>query len=361
MKTKKEVVNVFVKIKEKSGGLEDLFSRDTGRRRVTECTDEEIQAIQKTDDLAKLKRYIQKYRLVEQVSQFRFAVDLKGNVYLIRVYLSPSQESKRYIKIPSFVSGIMNIGIDYQEPNQILVVEDYETTMLEHAYREMIISEDEKSWSTYQKEDTELVIEWNGREIQGELCNFCSLATVTRITVKNLNTSKIKEIHNLFTDCKNLRFVDISCFTFESIEDTRRMFNQCGELRRIKFNSIGQAPHLKTTIGMFSRCDKLEALDLSCFSGCTPDDMQDMFMQSGSNIKELDFSGWNTKYVKTLQRLFYGMGKLERLVITDFDVRYSIPLDKILEGVNEKVIIFTGENGQRIMLENHKRLKNKRR
>lgn len=76
MKTKKEVVNVFVKIKEKSGGLEDLFSRDTGRRRVTECTDEEIQAIQKTDDFAKLKRYIQKYRLVEQVSQFRFAVDL---------------------------------------------------------------------------------------------------------------------------------------------------------------------------------------------------------------------------------------------------------------------------------------------
>ncbi|MFW5482870.1 MAG: BspA family leucine-rich repeat surface protein [Prevotella sp.] len=139
----------------------------------------------------------------------------------------------------------------------------------------------------------------------------------TIIGIENLNTSEVKYMNSMFSECCSLTELDVSGFNTANVENMGGMFEGCSQLKTIDVSGFNTA-NVEGMYGMFEGCSQLETLDISGFNTANVDDMAGMF--SGcSQLETIDVSGFNTANVRHMDRMFEGCSQLKTIDVSGFN------------------------------------------
>ena len=140
------------------------------------------------------------------------------------------------------------------------------------------------------------------------------------ISVIACDTEKVRNMKNMFSDCENLKKLDIKNFNTENVKNMYGMFYNCSSLTEINLKNFNTEN--VTNMGfMYSNCSSLKEINLKNFNTENVTDMGGMFFGC-SSLKELNLKNFNTKNVTNMVNMFFGCS--------------SLPKDKINKILNEK-------------------------
>lgn len=212
--------------------------------------------------------------------------------------------------------------------------------------------------------------------------NCLALTTITDID--NLNTSKVKDMTEMFYSCAMISSLDLSSFDVTNLETIEMMFMLCLNLRDLKLPT-GQNK-CKNMLATFSHCNfttinlaefdtssvenmqalfcpyKGETLDLTNFDTSSVTNMFAMFSSSGApettNLKNiigintlntskvqnmndmfmgckftsLDLSNWDTSNVTEMENMFKDCTELTELNLKSFNVKKVSNMSSMFNG-----------------------------
>ena len=95
--------------------------------------------------------------------------------------------------------------------------------------------------------------------------------------LNNFNTINVSKMNGMFGNCKELLYLDLTNFDTSNVITMNCMFYGCNNLREIKginhFNTI----NVNDLYGIFTECKELKYLDLSSFDTSKVTQMEGMF------------------------------------------------------------------------------------
>lgn len=100
-----------------------------------------------------------------------------------------------------------------------------------------------------------------------------------------MDTSKVTNMSQMFSDCRSLKKLDLSSFDTNKVEDMSKMFSGCSDLKLLNITNFDTSK-VTNMNGMFSGCETLEELDLSSFDTTNVKSMNNMF-ESTESLKSL--------------------------------------------------------------------------
>ena len=133
--------------------------------------------------------------------------------------------------------------------------------------------------------------------------------------INKLDTSKVTNMSNMFSQCKTLETVDLSNFNTSNVTDMSYMFNYCEELSPLNLSSFNTSK-VTNMRNMFYRCRKLTELDVSSFNTSNVTDMGSMFYNLVI-LETLNLSNFNTNKVTRARDMFSDCQTLKTLIIPD--------------------------------------------
>ena len=129
--------------------------------------------------------------------------------------------------------------------------------------------------------------------------------------------SGVTDMNHMFSDCENLKTLDVSNFNTINVTDMGYMFNYCSSLKTLdvsNFNTINV-----TNMGyMFKSCSSLKNLDLSNFNTSNVTNMYNMFLLCRT-LTSLDLSNFNTINVSLMNYMFQGCNSLTTVKVINCD------------------------------------------
>ena len=132
---------------------------------------------------------------------------------------------------------------------------------------------------------------------------------------------------NMFSECKNLIYADLSKFNTTSVTSMSNMFYECTALTDLnlsKFDTIS----VTNMSYMFAYCMALTELDLSNFDTKKVTNMSFMFYACPS-LKELNLSNFYTTKVKNMSCMFAWCSSLKELNLSSFDTSSVTNMDSM--------------------------------
>ena len=147
------------------------------------------------------------------------------------------------------------------------------------------------------------------------LC-FTGLTTIDHLDY--LNTSEVKYMNLMFSQCTSLETLDLSSFNTEKVKNMYAMFDGATNLRSIKLPKgfIGSSvTNLKAT---FRGCESLTELDLSGSNAEKVTNISEMF-DGCSALSKLVLTDFKTEQVTTMESMFADCSKLETLDVSSFN------------------------------------------
>ena len=100
--------------------------------------------------------------------------------------------------------------------------------------------------------------------------------------IKGINkfiTNKVTNMCEIFSECNELEYLDLSNSNTENVMDMSGMFNGCHKLKEIKGINKFKTDKVTNMYAMFAKCCELEYLDLSSFNTENVTDMSFMFAE----------------------------------------------------------------------------------
>lgn len=148
------------------------------------------------------------------------------------------------------------------------------------------------------------------------LFDFCQ--NLTRVTFPDdLDTTNVKNMRSMFSDCKALEALDVSMFDTGNVEDFEGMFFGCEKLTHLDVSNF-DTRNAANMEYMFSCCKAMETLDLSGFDTSNVETMECMFSNCFS-LKSLNISSFNTAKVTNMRSMFSYCSSLEHIDVSSFD------------------------------------------
>lgn len=167
---------------------------------------------------------------------------------------------------------------------------------------------------------------------------FTEYAEVETISgLENLDMSKVTDMTDMFSNCYELKSIDLSSFDTRLVKNMRSMFSNCYKLQSITGLDKFDTSNVTDMSHMFGACKALTELDLSSFDTSNVGDMSFMFSICNA-LTRVDLSSFNTGKVTDMTGLFLECFSLESLT---FGAKFS------MANVNEKEWMFNkcGQNG----------------
>lgn len=188
---------------------------------------------------------------------------------------------------------------------------------------------------------------------------FYRCENLEELKLSNLNISKVENMGDLFYECENLKKLDISNLDFSNIEDMRRifwgfenleelklsgvntsqiidmgeMFGYCTNLKKIDLSNFDTS-NVQYMDFMFYKCRSLEELNLSNFDTSNVINMNGMFMYC-ENLEDLNLSSFNTSNVTNMNKMFNGCQKLKKLNVSVFNTSNVIDMNEMFMYCNK--------------------------
>ena len=126
-----------------------------------------------------------------------------------------------------------------------------------------------------------------------------------------LNGEKIKDMTQMFYDCKSLKEVDFSSFNSLNVTSMSLMFYCCDNLTKVNFSSFN-TQNVTNMSWMFNGCYSLKKVNFSSFNTQNVTNMENMLAECSSLIK-IDFSSFNIQNVKDMTSMFFGCEGLVKI------------------------------------------------
>ncbi|WP_302373579.1 BspA family leucine-rich repeat surface protein, partial [Enterococcus asini] len=152
---------------------------------------------------------------------------------------------------------------------------------------------------------------------------FYGCSGLTSLDLSNFDTSRVEYMHHMFDSCRDLDSLNLSKFDTSKVKYMQYMFYGCSDLDSLDLSNF-DASQVRYMQSMFKGCSDLDSLDLSNFDTSQVQDMESMFFGC-SDLESLDLSSFDTSQVQDMQYMFYGCSKLATLDLSSYDtskVRY---------------------------------------
>ena len=129
--------------------------------------------------------------------------------------------------------------------------------------------------------------------------------------------SGVTDMRHMFSNCINLKTLDVSNFNTSNVTDMYQMFSTCRNLTTLDVSNFNTSN--VTNMGyMFQGSASLTTLDLSNFNTSNVTDMHYMFPFC-SNLTTLDLSNFNTINVTNMYNMFYNCDLLTTVKVINCD------------------------------------------
>ncbi len=142
------------------------------------------------------------------------------------------------------------------------------------------------------------------------------------VTIKGLekwDTSSVTNMSYMFSECFDLKSMDLSAFDTSNVTDMKYMFNSCSALESVDLSSFNTS-NVENMQEMFYACSAMKELDLSGFDTSKVTSMADMFY-CNNVLESLNISGFDTSKVTDMTEMFYRCNKLESLDVSSFNTQ----------------------------------------
>ena len=134
-----------------------------------------------------------------------------------------------------------------------------------------------------------------------------------------LNTSEVKDMSGMFSDCATLTSLDLKSFNTKNVTKMSRMFANCDTLTSLDLKNFNTKKVTKMD-RMFYGCAALKSLDLKNFNTKNVTDMSWMFSDCAA-LTSLDLKSFNTKNVTNMGRMFANCDTLTSLDLKNFNTK----------------------------------------
>lgn len=132
---------------------------------------------------------------------------------------------------------------------------------------------------------------------------FAFMPKCTQIDLTKLDTSKVESMDRMFYQCGSVAELDLSRFDTSKVQNMSEMFYDCRNLTRVGSLAGWDVSNVTTMYRLFSKCYKLEEIDVSAWrtSSCT--NMVETFNECQS-VKALDVSSFDVSKVPSFLHTF---------------------------------------------------------
>ena len=113
---------------------------------------------------------------------------------------------------------------------------------------------------------------------------FC-MRKITALDLSSFNTSKVTNMHDMFTEMNNLTSLNLSNFDTSKVKRMDRMFSGMYNLTTLNLSSFNTS-NVEIMVSMFSEMYNLTTLDLSSFNTSNVTDMRYMFYLYDDDISK---------------------------------------------------------------------------
>ena len=143
--------------------------------------------------------------------------------------------------------------------------------------------------------------------------NFYSFTknTFTNLIFKDVDTSNVTDMHDMFRFCRALTSLDLSTFDTSNVTNMYDMFYNCSSLTSLDISKFDTS-NVTNMCDMFYNCSSLTSLDLSKFDTSKVTDMDYMFSNC-SSLTSLDLSTFDTSNVTNMNKMFTGCSALKTI------------------------------------------------
>ncbi len=156
---------------------------------------------------------------------------------------------------------------------------------------------------------------------------FYNLKNLTDITgLKNLNTSEVTSMENMFALSSSLTTLDLRGLNTERVTSMKGMFNGCTSLTVIKLSTLNTS-QVTNMANMFCSCTSLTMVNLSAFDTQNVTDMSQMFAMDTELTTIYASESFVTKQVTSSDNMFYGCTKLPH-----YDTKYVDKTNAMVNG-----------------------------
>ena len=164
---------------------------------------------------------------------------------------------------------------------------------------------------------------------------FANCRNLTSIDgIANLQTPKVTNMSFMFAGCSKLASLDLSNFNTANTKYVESMFQDCENLKNIKFSPDFTIAKVNNINRMFSGCSSLTALDLSKFNTRQVKWMIGTFMDC-SSLTKLDLSSFDTSNVIDMNGMFNNCSSLKELDLRSFVIDPNIDKGYMLDGLTK--------------------------
>ena len=222
--------------------------------------------------------------------------------------------------------GIDSVELDWVEDGRSIVIPSFVNRIRDGVfegkhYNKIVIKGKVKNLSLlcFKLESDYVEVEIKQGEYVRDTSNmFRNCELLKGIKIKGLECSRIKNVSNMFSWCTGLSGIDIRDINMGYVRNMNGMFSGSG-IKQIELRGIDTSK-VKDIGNIFSWCSELEEVDISGLDTRNVRNMSNMFSLCES-LKEIDISNFDTSRVINMSCMFMDCYKLKSVVLGEFDVR----------------------------------------
>ena len=135
--------------------------------------------------------------------------------------------------------------------------------------------------------------------------------TFTNLIFKDVDTSNVTDMNNVFNSCSALTSLDVSKWDTSNVTNMNNMFDGCFAITYLDVSNFNTSKATDMS-SMFQYCNSLTSLDVSNFNTSNVTIMNSIF--SGCKaLTSLDISGWDTSNVTNMNKMFTSCNALKTI------------------------------------------------
>ena len=145
-----------------------------------------------------------------------------------------------------------------------------------------------------------------------------------------LNTSEVKDMSSMFSDCAALTSIDLKNFNTQNVTAMSSMFHHCAALTSINLKNFN-TKNVTDMGGMFLNCAALTSIDLKNFNTQNVTAMSWMFYNCAA-LTSIDLKNFDTKNVTYMGRMFSGCAALTSIDLKNFNTKNVTDMSWMFSG-----------------------------
>ncbi|CCI84961.1 lipoprotein [Lactobacillus pasteurii DSM 23907 = CRBIP 24.76] len=184
------------------------------------------------------------------------------------------------------------------------------------------------------------ISKWNTSNVINMYGMFEYSNKISFLDISKWDTSNVKKFESMFSGMTNLDNLDVSKWDTSSGTNFRYMFSSAKKLSKLDIDNWDMSKAIEI-YGMFLNTINLESINVSKWDVSNVKNMH--FVFSGSGIKNLDLSTWNTQNVELAWQFFRDTKTLETINLSNLNFNNLVynsekPWGETFEGSSVKVI-----------------------